>query len=272
MATSTENTPNLVNADMTNVVTVSPAKTCTDCNIEKPADEFLNRNGYAKDNITRCSTCRLARRTSKSRRNGDLEKVARKVGLTVKPAEISLPVKSKTQLRKEKRATVIKFDRVANTTVLECQQCYMDLPASAFATDTQSENGVKNVCRYCTRYRNSPALAPSLEQFATMMVNSIAKQCLRCKIECTLTADDIICLLNKQANKCAVTGFDMTTMPKIASVNNFAARNVTVERLDETKGYTVDNVRLVCAIFTLMKTKMTTDEMSTFCQSVSRNK
>lgn len=300
MSTSIENAPNQVPVE-TVANDDTPVRTCTDCNLEKPDDEFLpsGRAKGRKVNMTRCSSCRLARREAQNiRKDGAraaLERAAKKAGLTIvdvpdssatiasaTPAAAGgvTPVVETKRRRRNRgkggnreetsqgKTRPERFPRVPDTTVVQCQQCEMYLTAASFASDAYAEDGLKTICRYCNRNGDSPTLAPSLDRFAAVTVDLLAKRALRQKVECTLTAEDLLYLLNDQENKCAVTGFFMTTVPKQASMSNFVARNLTVERLNENYGYSVDNVHLVCAMVTLMRNKMTPDEIRTLCRSM----
>lgn len=61
-------------------------------------------------------------------------------------------------------------------------------------------------------------------------------------IECTLTRDDAVELLTKSAWACAVTGVRFT----LEAVSGKRPYAPSVDRIDSSKGYTVENCRIVC--------------------------
>ena len=48
--------------------------------------------------------------------------------------------------------------------------------------------------------------------------------------------------------------------------------NISIDRIDSTKGYTKDNVQLVCAQVNMMKAEMTMEELYIFCENIVNNK
>lgn len=44
--------------------------------------------------------------------------------------------------------------------------------------------------------------------------------------------------------------------------------NASIDRIDSSKGYTLDNVQLVCNIVNLMKNTLSIDELCDWCKSI----
>jgi hypothetical protein len=68
-------------------------------------------------------------------------------------------------------------------------------------------------------------------------------------MEATITERHVVAMLEKQKFKCAITGirFD-DNIPSGSKRRPFGA---SLDRIDPSRGYTVDNVRVVCAIVNL---------------------
>lgn len=65
---------------------------------------------------------------------------------------------------------------------------------------------------------------------------------------CTLTLDDLSALYDRQGGMCAVTGLPMDTGPDPKGDERWRKPfRVSLDRIDSTKGYEPENVRLVCA-------------------------
>ncbi len=47
--------------------------------------------------------------------------------------------------------------------------------------------------------------------------------------------------------------------------------NISVDRIDSNKGYTVDNIQLVCAIINRMKMNLSNDEFISLCDALASN-
>lgn len=73
-----------------------------------------------------------------------------------------------------------------------------------------------------------------------------------------------------QKGRCALSGLPMTHTRadnrRATRVNPF---NVSVDRIDSARGYTPDNVRLVCAQCNLMKADLSDEEFRGFCRAVA---
>lgn len=80
-----------------------------------------------------------------------------------------------------------------------------------------------------------------------------------------LTVDYLMYLWNKQQGKCALSGIKMTTF----LCHGRTPTNVSVDRIDPNKGYTMDNVQLVCMACNQMKNDLTIDELYHFCKQIT---
>lgn len=48
-------------------------------------------------------------------------------------------------------------------------------------------------------------------------------------------------------------------------------KNMSIDRIDPNKGYTKDNVQLVCAQVNMMKSDMSLEELYMFCEAKIKN-
>ena len=74
----------------------------------------------------------------------------------------------------------------------------------------------------------------------------------------------LIELLEKQGGRCAVSGVEMTRI----SGNGHVATNISIDRIDSSKGYTPDNIQLVCHIVNLMKHNLSTSQLVNWCRKI----
>lgn len=74
-----------------------------------------------------------------------------------------------------------------------------------------------------------------------------------------ITWQFLLKLLEKQGRRCAITGIEFTFRAEFdGRIDQFRA---SVDRIDSNKGYTKDNVQLVCAQVNLMKHQSTETEL-----------
>lgn len=90
--------------------------------------------------------------------------------------------------------------------------------------------------------------------------------------EYNLTLDWLVNMYEKQDGKCILTG-----MPFVLDRNEDGNRYQrpyapSIDRIDPSKGYTKDNVRLVCVIVNLALNRFGEDVFSNMCHSYVKNK
>ena len=79
-----------------------------------------------------------------------------------------------------------------------------------------------------------------------------------------LTKEFLLDLWDKQEGKCALTGLDMT-------YDRYTGRtytNVSIDRIDTNKGYTKDNVQLVCMAANQAKSDLTDEQLYQVCKGI----
>lgn len=74
-------------------------------------------------------------------------------------------------------------------------------------------------------------------------------------------------MYEKQRGCCAVTKQPLTHVRGKGKVNT----NLSIDRIDSAKGYTKDNVQLVCRIVNVMKLDMSEEELHFWCNAILSN-
>jgi hypothetical protein len=83
-----------------------------------------------------------------------------------------------------------------------------------------------------------------------------------------LNAEHVLGLFSKQQGKCAITGVEMTFDP----INGRKQTNISIDRIDSSRGYEEGNVQLVCLVINLMKLNLSTAEFLDWCDIVHVNR
>jgi len=99
----------------------------------------------------------------------------------------------------------------------------------------------------------------------TQYLNDLLKQ-TRCRAarngqECQLTVEWVMGLYQQQEGKCALSGREMTRIVGEGRV----LTNISIDRIDSSKGYVSDNVQLVCCIVNWAKNNLNQAEFIAFC-------
>jgi hypothetical protein len=82
--------------------------------------------------------------------------------------------------------------------------------------------------------------------------------------EFNLTTEDMWTLWNQQKGLCAFTGWPMGTFTKTREL-------LSLDRIDNDKGYTLDNCMLVCWCVNKARSDMTREEFVKMCKDVANH-
>lgn len=82
-----------------------------------------------------------------------------------------------------------------------------------------------------------------------------------------LTTEDLLDIWNKQKGLCALSGFPMTYIFGEGRQHT----NISIDRIDNTKSYEKDNIRLVCTIVNTMRNTLDDSELITWCRRIVNN-
>lgn len=102
----------------------------------------------------------------------------------------------------------------------------------------------------------------NLLQKRVLSANRRAKTEKHSNFECTITIDSMMALYEKQGGLCAVTGLRLT------HDRSTPPTNVSIDRIDNNRGYVDDNVRLVCSAVNLMQQRLSDEETAFWCEAI----
>lgn len=160
-----------------------------------------------------------------------------------------------------------------------CKTCKRWLPETKFSIDNSSlhnnRGGLCTQCKDCQRARYYKERQRILNNDYLAL-----KYKLNCALKGTrrrsklknsyneLDLEFLFYLWNKQSGKCALTGLPMTYKFYEGRVNT----NLSIDRIDSSRGYTKDNVQLVCMVANQMKNDLSQDELFRICELIINNK
>ena len=139
-------------------------------------------------------------------------------------------------------------------------------------------DGLSPYCKKCEGYliknRWNCATRKGKYKFTlSTLVNNSRKRAKDKGREHSITLQDIKYLLEKQQNRCAITGIEMTSIMD----ENYKGRRccppnrISLDRIDNKKGYTKDNIQLVCDSVNRFRNYIALDDFISFCCSVADN-
>ncbi len=96
-------------------------------------------------------------------------------------------------------------------------------------------------------------------------------------VECDITAEDLYQKFVQQGGLCNLSGKVMNiNINKKESLKGRQVRkpinflNISIDRIDSTAHYTIDNVQLVCSCINLMKWEMSQTTFIEFCEAIAK--
>ena len=115
------------------------------------------------------------------------------------------------------------------------------------------------MCKECSNKKNYENLS-KFEKFVPHLINQLKNNSKKSKninkLNITIDSNDIFKLYEEQKGRCFYTNLELThnkipNLSKTTKIGN--PRNISIDRTDSSKGYTIDNIKLVCAQVNIMK-------------------
>lgn len=90
--------------------------------------------------------------------------------------------------------------------------------------------------------------------------------------ETKLTVELLKILWEKQNGICPITSWKLILPESSKGFKTYLPSNASIDRLDNSLGYTIDNVRFVAVIANLARNLFTDEQLINFCKAVATNK
>lgn len=153
-----------------------------------------------------------------------------------------------------------------------CHGCNRLLPIEAYYryNATTPKRGVRysGRCQSCIkkyrRKKNAEGAGIPKTLSPKYYLNHLRLKARRRKGSINVTTEDLISLWEDQKGRCALTGWKMTMTRRVGIVRT----NASIDRIDSSKGYTLDNVQLVCVAANKAKFDLSQKEFVKLCRSV----
>jgi len=148
----------------------------------------------------------------------------------------------------------------------KCFCCKTDKPYGLFFKHNQTLDGYHSWCKNCCTTGNIRSRAKqnsSIEGRAVIFLRNAKNAAVKRKQLFKLTVSDIVNFWNTQQAVCAYSGRQMTL--EAGQLNT-----VSIERIDNNIGYTLENTILVCQAMNRMKSNFEFDEFYDLCRDVAK--
>jgi hypothetical protein len=154
-----------------------------------------------------------------------------------------------------------------------CTKCCIFKLPEDFYVSNHVKNSLKltYVCKECSKkkiheYRNTES------GFWVSVWNNLVGNSKNRGLSVSITKDDIQDLWKRQNGLCAITGFQMelAKSQKTSRARSFSPYRLSIDRIDNSAGYTKDNIRIVCAYVNIMRMDMTDAQLKFWCEAITK--
>lgn len=157
-----------------------------------------------------------------------------------------------------------------------CKWCNTEKPISEFYSNGCFRDGTKKYrvkCKLCvlddakknndkTYKTKSEKRSQSPKNFISGILNHATRRKQNLGFDIDLMY--LLELFDAQGGKCALTGVQMTYVAGSGKV----ATNISIDRIDSSKGYVRDNVQFVCDVVNRMKQELSCAELFSWCGKI----
>jgi len=153
-----------------------------------------------------------------------------------------------------------------------CPKCDIDHPTTEFDSDKSQPDGLQSYCKKCKHEIRLKYLS-TYDGFIKHLFKDLRSNAKKRKITVNITIEDIHQLYITQNKKCAFTGIIMrheSADRQTGDQHILNKWNISVDRIDSSKGYTKDNIQLVCAIVNRLKTSLSDTEFILLCGAITQ--
>lgn len=234
-------------------------KTCTKCNVEKSITEFSKHNTGKHGVASVCKPCHNAyQKAHRSKTNNKRSTESKECSVCheIKDAEHFYSDRNSSDgLRSECKACNIAYTKARQSTLnnprstehKKCIMCNEIKDAEHFGSNKNNSDGLNSYCKACENIRiKARKDKQTPEQFLRNLYNNARHRTKKSGKPFELVFDDVMNLWNEQRGLCALTGVQMTH-------KSAGLYNGSIDRIDSSKEYTVDNIQMVSVIAQIIK-------------------
>jgi len=167
-----------------------------------------------------------------------------------------------------------------------CNKCKEHKPKLHFTKDTKYKDGVRKTCKacrnkasrdlYCTSSEDKFTQAKRIKYHTTeegrlgYTFRSAKQRAKKNGTLFTIVKKDLEVLYANQNKRCSLSGRKFVfELPTSAGITK---DSISLDRIDSSKGYTVDNIQLVTSQVNYAKSYFTQSEFINMCLAVTENK
>ncbi len=156
-----------------------------------------------------------------------------------------------------------------------CSRCNIKHPHSAFSPQKENKDGLRGYCIASEIEAINHERLSTYNVYIDRIIGKMSSNAKSRKLSTHITADDIHKLYDSQEGICAISGRRMTHISKKRGnikTHIINPDNISVDRIDSSKHYALDNIQLVCASINVMKSNNSDRDLIIACSAILSHK
>lgn len=141
-----------------------------------------------------------------------------------------------------------------------------------FSSCKSKKDSLHSSCKKCGTNSVKKWIDKDINNFIKRVFLNCRNNCIKRNkiLEFNITEQNIMDLYNRQDGRCAYTNEKLTRIcyTKVADNKKINDYNISVDRIDSRKGYTVNNIQLVGAVINIMKNDMSDAEFQIMVEMI----
>ena len=216
----------------------------------------------AKKNKSKCKNCRQLWRKSVSK------KLYKKIISLHKRGLRIFEIANELNIHRSTVSTCLRENKIKSNYCPDkliiidnfgiCVSCNKKLELKYFTV--RSKGGRQPNCNKCRHKHEKEIMKADKTKLFKYLLNRKQQRAISSKIEFNLNTDYLISLYNEQNGKCFYTGLNLSILFGGPSDPN----NLSIDRVDNSKGYLLDNVVLAINRFNKVKSDLSIEEIKKY--------
>tara|TARA_X000000950_G_scaffold197326_2_gene237605 strand:- start:14371 stop:14862 length:492 start_codon:yes stop_codon:yes gene_type:complete len=149
----------------------------------------------------------------------------------------------------------------------KCLSCGKVKPIERFELDRRVNGYRLNHCRPCRQAGKRKKISETPYAYTNNLYSHLRSRRKKTH-EFTLEREDLHTMYDQQKGLCAYSGMIMTY---IKDGSGYHLTNISIDRINNDKGYTIDNVCLVCLAINMMKYTLDLNDLLDWCKIITEN-
>lgn len=153
---------------------------------------------------------------------------------------------------------------------IKCTKCHIIKTVDDFYKDRSASTGLQSCCKLCMK-ENIYESQSKLEGYISKIYNNLVNQLNKNNIKNNITKQDILDIYYKQDKKCKLSSELLTyySGPNLTIDRYESKYNITIDKIDNNKPYSKDNIQLLGSDIHKMKGNLSNQEFIRLCNLIS---